>query len=41
MDAEIVVELLSRIKALEREVEKLSQRVTEVQKIFVLSVRSS
>lgn len=34
MDAEIVVELLSRIKALEREVEKLSQKVAEVQKIL-------
>ena len=34
MDAEIIVELLSRIKTLEREVEQLSQRVAEVQKIL-------
>lgn len=34
MDAEIIVELLSRIKALEREVDQLSQRVTEIRKIL-------
>ena len=34
MDAEIIVELLSRIKTLERDVALLSQRISDIQKIL-------